>query len=424
MAKAKLTKRYVDAIDTTKPGLHWDSEITGFGINVMPSGQASYIFQYRNALGTSRRPTIGKVGSMTPDEARKAAEAMRRSVAAGLDPLEEKRERRNAATVGDLMDSYLASEKFLKEKVEKTRDIDEGRINNHLRPLLGKVKVEALTSEKVKKASSDIEEGKTATAPKKIGPRAVSRVRGGPGAARKSIRLLKTITHWAKVNKLITVDPIAEESVEPDGEKDVILEDSDYGRMVAAIDQLQAEKKISASAADAIRAISYTGARRGEIAGLKWKFVDLELGLITIPAKAHKTGRKTGKPRIIGLPAPAQDIIARQPEGELDDYVFQPAGGEGPVNLSKPWAQIRALAKLPPDGGLHALRHTLATNFAEDGAEAAQIMAALGHKNLATSQKYVHARKAKQQALAERAAARTIAGMTGVPVKPAAEKGR
>ena len=71
--------------------------------------------------------------------------------------------------------------------------------------------------------------------------------------------------------------------------------------------------------ADAIRLIALTGCRRGEAAGLRWENVDLKQGRILLPPQSHKTGRKTGKPREITLPAEAQKIIAR-PRGRSRRY--------------------------------------------------------------------------------------------------------
>src|SRR5690606_6286263 len=122
------------------------------------------------------------------------------------------------------------------------------------------------------------------------------------------------------------------------GTRDAILESvEDFRRLFAALDKLETERQIRSPAADAIRVIALTGARRGEIAGLRWQHVDLKRGLITLPPHAHKSGRKTGKPRIIGLPAAAQAIVARQPEGQPDDFVFSPAKGNGAMALSRVW---------------------------------------------------------------------------------------
>jgi site-specific recombinase XerD len=66
---------------------------------------------------------------------------------------------------------------------------------------------------------------------------------------------------------------------------------------------------------------------------------------------------------------------------------------------------------------LHSLRHSLATSMAVSGAQAPEIMAVLGHKDLATSQKYIHMAKDMRAQIAEKAAAGISAAMTGF--KPA-----
>lgn len=81
-----------------------------------------------------------------------------------------------------------------------------------------------------------------------------------------------------------------------------------------------------------------------------------------LPPASHKTGRKTGKPRVIALPTAAQAIVARQPAGTPDEFVFTPARGDGALALSKIWRKVRVEAELPADIGLHGLRHSLASH--------------------------------------------------------------
>src|SRR5262245_2435574 len=74
----KITKRLVDALRPERNGKDvfvWDAgdgALKGFGIRMKPSGAASYFVQYRNKEGRTRRLVIGKIGTLAPDEARKA----------------------------------------------------------------------------------------------------------------------------------------------------------------------------------------------------------------------------------------------------------------------------------------------------------------------------------------------------------------
>lgn len=410
----RISKRLVDTAAPDATGrrvMIWDSEVKGFGLLVLPSGVKSYVYNYRTPEGRARRYTIGKHGDYTAEKARDKAEDLREAVRHGRDPLGEKAAAREALTVNDLLDSYLASEKF-KDKADSTRAIDEGRIRRHLRPLLGRAHIEKLRTEDIRKALVAIRDGKTA---KKIKtkPRGVARVRGGATTARDTIALLRAIFNWGIAEGIIKSNPAKGIKLVERGSRDTILENAhDYARLFSTLQTMEAEKHIKSAAADAIRVIALTGARRGEIAGLRWGHVHLDRGEIIVPPSGHKTGKRTGKPRIIALPAAAQEIISRQPVGEPDDLVFGFAKGRnGAVALGKVWNSVRAKAELPDGLGLHGLRHSLASHLAMGGAGAAEIMAAMGHTQLSTAQRYVHWARDARHAVAERAAAVVIAGM-------------
>ena len=107
---ATLTQKGLKAFQKANPGqeaVAWDDETPGFGVRIKPSGAGAWIVQYRNAHGRSRRLTIGKVGRMTPDEARKEAKQKLAAVDRGEDPADKRARDRNAMTVGQLCDEYL-----------------------------------------------------------------------------------------------------------------------------------------------------------------------------------------------------------------------------------------------------------------------------------------------------------------------------
>ena len=88
---SKLTKRAVDALQSPKTGqaFLWDGELRGFGVRVISSGLKSFVLQYRNAEGRSRRIVIGRYGVLTVEQARDAAKIKLGVIAAGRDPAEE-----------------------------------------------------------------------------------------------------------------------------------------------------------------------------------------------------------------------------------------------------------------------------------------------------------------------------------------------
>lgn len=421
----KISKRTMDAVETpAKRQWLWDTELKGFGVALRPTGTHSYVFNYRDKHGALRNITIGKVGSMTPDEARKQADRLRRDVMDGRSPMAEKRAAKTAMTVGDLLDAYLVSERF-KKKAPSTQTVDRGRIERHIRPLLGKAILEAVTPSDIEAAHRKIVIGKTAMDAPSGKKRGRIVVKGGEGTARMAVRLLRSILSWGKSAKVLPAsvapDLVAGVEIGRDGKRDVILDDPEaYARLWRVLDRLTDPDKLQdgdtlmrPEVADAVRVIALTGARKGEIIGLRWRHVDLKGGTLTLPLDSHKTGRKTGQERIIGLPALASAIIARQPAGSADDLVFTPARGGNRLDLTKPWRTIRTTADLPAGIGLHGLRHSLASHMAMNGAEAAEIMSALGHRDITTSQKYVHWARDKRQALAEKAAAGITAAITG-----------
>jgi len=402
-----LKKSIVDNVnpEPKKRVMVWDDRITGFGLQVLPSGVKSYVFDYRTPEGRKRRATIGKHGKWTTDQARKEADRLAAMVKEGRDPLTERKEKRETPTVADILAAYIESEKF-QAKTIHTRTTDLGRINGHLIPTMGRLYANALTPEDVMKAFRAIRDGKTSKTTK-TGPRGLSRVRGGEGTARKSLRLLGAALVWAKGERYPVVNPVPDVSLGTDNERDAILQSPDeYRRLFDALDRLEQDSRIRSPAAAAIRIIALTGARKGEIINLRWRHVNLKAGEIRLPRTEHKTGTKTQKERIIGLPAVASAIIAMQaPEDpDPDAYVFPPAKGAGPMVMTKPWALVRAEAGLPSDLGLHGLRHSLASWMAMQGAEAAGIMHALGHTRLETTARYLHMAKSAHQALAEDAA--------------------
>ena len=155
--RANITKTTVEGLPADS--IIWDAKVRGFGARRQKGDAIAYVLFYRTKDGRQRWHTIGKHGSpWTPDLARAEARRILGEVVAGADPAGEKQADRKAATVADLCDDYLAaatSGKLLtKRKVPKkasTLLVDKSNITNHVKPLLGGLKVAAVTRRDVER---------------------------------------------------------------------------------------------------------------------------------------------------------------------------------------------------------------------------------------------------------------------------------
>jgi Arm DNA-binding domain len=239
----KLTKR---SIDDLKPlpssDLYvWDDEVAGFGLRVKPSGVRSFIVQYRNSSGDSRRKTLGKSGVLTADEARKLAKADLAEVAKGSDPAQKRLEDRQAITVRELCRIYLeAADKNLiigkggRPKKRSTLYVDRGRIERHILPLLGNRRVRDLKAPDIFRFMRDVTSGKTAT-DIKTGFRGRAIVEGGQGTASRTVGLLGGILSYAVSEGLVPDNAVRGVRRPADNRREIRLTSDQYRALGSAL---------------------------------------------------------------------------------------------------------------------------------------------------------------------------------------------
>lgn len=383
---AKLTKRTVDAV---KPGerdfVLWDSELKGFGLRVRPSGARTYIVQYRAGRGRAainRKVSIGRHGSpWTPDRAREEARRLLGAVANGSDPAADRARERRDMTVGDLCDLYLAE--GCDHKKNTTLATDRGRIERHIRPLLGRKRIGALTSTDIEKFLRDVAKGKT-EADVKTRKHGRAIVRGGRGTASRTTGLLGGILTFAVKRKLISVNPVHGVPRYPDGSSMRFLSAEELVRLGSALRDAEAEGA-NTKAIAIIRLLALTGGRLSEISALQWSYVRLDDECIVLPDS--KTGAK-----IIRLGAPALQLLVGL-TGSLATgpvFVFPNEKGTGSYQgVAKIWRLVRAAAEIK-DVRLHDLRHSFASVGVSRGESLPIIGALLGHADAKSTSRYAH----------------------------------
>lgn len=384
MAVLHLTKKAVDSIGVAeKVTYYFDERLKGFGLKAMPSGLKTFFVEYRPGAGgrsqQKRRMTLGRVGALTPDEARSIAKQILAQVHAGGDPASDKKRQRSEFNVSQLCDLYL--DEGCDTKKPSTIATDRGRIERHIKPLLGKKRVSEVTRVDVEKFMRDVSGGKTALDERtKIRGRAI--VKGGKGTATRTVGLLGGIMSFAMNRGMRDENPVRGVKRHPDKKGERFLSPAELARLGEAIGEV--EKAGGNSFAIAIiRLLALTGARKSEISRLRWREIDLETGYLRLGDS--KTGAK-----LIPLGAPAREVLAELPMVDGTDFVFPASKGQGSFQgLEKVWRRVREAAGMP-DLRLHDLRHSFASVGLAGGSALAAIGVILGHADVKTTSRYAH----------------------------------
>ena len=407
----KLTKRNVDAIKARaqRDIYVWDDEIAGFGLRVKPSGVRSFMIQYRNASGHSRRHTLGKLGVLTTDEARKMAKAALADVAKGNDPSAKRSEDRKAITVRQLCESYLdAAKKGLilgksgRPKKASTLYVDAGRIERHIIPLLGRRTVHDLKAPDIVRFMRDIAAGKTA-GDIKTGFRGRAIIEGGAGTASRTVGLLGGILSFAVLDGTIPTNPTRGVKRPADNHRQVRLTHDQYRSLGKALTDAEVNGE-NPSAILGVRLLALTGCRRGEIEKLRWDEVDLAGRCLRLSdSKEGKSIRPFG--------SDAADLLAGVPKKA--PFVLPGNSSDKPFSgLPKAWLRIRKRANLP-DLTPHGLRHAYASVASDLGYTEPTIAAMLGHANGTMTGRYIHHLDAALIAAADKISSLIAGAMEG-----------
>ena len=370
----KLTKSLIDnLIPRDKQFIEWDSDLSGFGVRVVPSGVKSYVIQYRSK-GRSHRITVGRHGTLTLDQARKKARGLLGSVAEGANPAEELHTHRRSPTVAQ------ACERFMAEHVEhrckpKTKIEYRRSIDLFINPAIGSFKLVDVARADIAKLHQEMWDK--------------------PYQANRTLGVLSVLFNLAEVWDIRPdgSNPCRHVKKYREVKRKRYLSSEELGRLGQALDAFEAERPEMRSAINCVRLLILTGCRLGEIQTLKWSFVNGDG--IWLPDS------KTGEKKVYLSPAAKTvlESIERDPENE---YVIT---GKLPVryltDMQRPWRRIRARAGLD-DVRLHDLRHSFASAAVGLGESLPMIGKLLGHSQVQTTARYAHLADNPVQQSAER----------------------
>jgi integrase len=343
----KLSKRFVDGLKpVTRDTLYRDDDLTGFALRVKPSGAPTWVVQYRNSAGRTRKLALAR---------QRARKALGR-VADGEDPSATRNAKRGAITMADLCRDYMADAdkglvlgKGRRPKSETTLVSDRSRIACHIVPYLGTMSAADVSQADVRRFMHAVQTGKTARIAKSSTGR-TTLVKGGSSSATRTVGLLGGILSYAVRHGIRAENPVRGVEKPADGRRTTYLSMDDYRKLGAALISAEREGE-SPLAIQVVRLLALTGCRRGEVVSLTWPEVDLEARQLRLaPTKTGYSVRPLGRP--------AADLLASLPRHAKSDTVI--AGGEDGKpygGLRRAWERIAARAKFK-GVSLHTLRHS------------------------------------------------------------------
>lgn len=407
----KLTKKIVDdAAPAASAYFIWCSELSGFGVRVHPTGKRVYYADYRNALGRRKRMSLGSHGKITAEDARKLALVTLGAVVKGEDPAEERMTRRTSLTVSELCDNYLkAAERGLilgkgkRPKKLSTLYSDRGRIERHIKPLLGTRLVYDLLQADINKFVRDVTAGKTAVAVKTGKKRGKAVVQGGAGTASRTAGLLGGIMSFAVSEGVRTDNPVRGVQRQADGMRNRRLDRSEFAALGKALSECEADGLELPQAIAGVRLLALTGCRLGEIAKLSTAEVDRVSGCFRLrDTKEGASVRPVGQAAFDVINAVSGPKYVLPGERRED----APFGG-------LPGAVRRIMKKAGLEGvTAYTLRHSFASVAGDLGYSDSTIGALLGHAGNSVTSRYVHRLDAVLVAAANKVAGEVWRQMT------------
>lgn len=371
----------------------WDTEVRGLGLRLLPDRKV-WCLRYR-WRGRPKLRHLEPFGALTLEQARDAARSELGRLAdaarnrAKTDPLARPARRRTLTAIAP---EWLASI----SDPEKTAN-----------------PVKASTLAKYREALATVQEDLGSRPLDEVEERDLERAfarwtrERGPYAANRAAVVARMVYRYAERigERDKDTDPTATLELHAERKRGRKLTAKELARLGEALSAEEARAPELADCVTAIRLLAFTGCRRREITNLTWTSVDLEAGVLRL--RDSKTG-----PRDVPLNTAARQVIATLTRGDDEDRLFPSTKHEVGYAIQYVWNRVRKAAGL--DGvRLHDLRHLFVTSGLEANISAALVGGAVGHRRIATTERYAHHGGDSVQRVSETISATIRAGLEG-----------
>lgn len=363
--KINLSKQVIDkAQKEGKRCSLWDTQITGLYVEVRDNGKASYLLRYTSPEHGKQSVTIGATNIIKLDDARSKARELLSQVYLGNDPAQRKQQLRTALTLDEVVDKhYMPHIKAHK----KSWDCDDSLLRNHILPVLGKLKINAIQTE-------DITRLHLAASAKGLAPATCNRI----------VVLLRflfnlAIKQW-KIAGIKENPACAVKQFKVDNQQQTFLSPEQIQRLLEETNNCKQNPQLSFI----IALLALTGVRRSNVLKAKWCEFDETNQTWLIPVT------KSGKPQTIQLSSEVLQMLQVLPSRGHSEHLFpNPHTGKPYCSIFTSWNTARKRAGLA-NVRIHDLRHTFASLLINAGHSLYVVQKALGHYSPTVTMRYAH----------------------------------
>ena len=390
-------------LGTAQPSCVWDTKTTGFGVRIGKTS-ATYFYKYRDKCGRSKTHTIGRTKNISVSEARQLLDEFKPTVKLGNMPESKKYAK---FTVKEVCDKYIAEHQMR----ESTRVLDKSRINRHVLPIIGGIRLADLTAQDIMDLQNAI-----ATGDKKIviagyknpaNPHSYIKVTGGTGCAKRVMEMLKTILNFAEDHDMIAENPMNTrkfKKIKHATKETAYLEPDGYINLGYALRQKELEQKDNdAQSVNVIKLLALTGCRKNELLGLTWDRVNFAQQYFSFAQTKTTDGQQN---RIFGIAA--KQLLEQMYAKRTNNFLF-PSVTKAGTHRQDCLKALKEICKIKDNMGnlimhhtnpssnltLHGLRHSFATRCNDLDFSDVQIEGLLGHKKGDVEGIYAHNRSEK-----------------------------
>jgi integrase len=332
-----------------------DAACRGLCLRITPNDIRSWSFRFTNAAGQVARLTIGRYPTISLADARLRADALRRDIANGTDPVAAQRQRKAEANSGAKTFGHLA-ERYVIEHTRRhnrpfTAETNERNLRLHVLPHWADRPYAQISRADIVELIEGV-------------------ARQHPILANRLVALVGKVFSFAIDVGLLTASP-AMRLKKPGKERARlrVLTDDEIKLFWPRI----VESPVSRPVGLALRAALLLGLRAGEIAGLRrdelQDFTDKKRAAIELPGDRTKNGR----PLWLPLSLLARDTIAEAADLSADDIFVFPGIEGAPIEAHSLATAMRRFGEKaeaswhsdPPTA--HDLRRTLRTRLSALG---------------------------------------------------------